>query len=171
MLLLNLNRIVHAGATAAGACAVCQAGTYSSGSGIQIIYLYVGADIGHMYVRAGIGAHVHLDVCAGSGTQNWCTRWLVHVLAQRCVMTESSGCVGARSLGHKSLACVLVTLVVLGSFASPQASRPARSAAPAHTATRQVVFAMRLLASWCLFDSARASLQLRNNSRQSRPGK
>ena len=45
MLLLNLNRVFHAGATAAGACVVCQAGTYSTGSGNEIIYLYVCTDI------------------------------------------------------------------------------------------------------------------------------
>ena len=39
MLLLNLHRIVHAGATAAGACAFCQAGTYSTGSGNELIYV------------------------------------------------------------------------------------------------------------------------------------
>ncbi len=39
MLLLNLNRIVHAGATAAEACAICQAGTYSTGSGNELIYV------------------------------------------------------------------------------------------------------------------------------------
>ena len=41
MLLLNLNRIVHAGATAAGACVVCQAGTYSTGSGNDLVYVFL----------------------------------------------------------------------------------------------------------------------------------